>query len=301
MLTGVQPREERTGYGVALMAVAVILFTCIDTAAKWLILAGLPALQVVFVRYAGHLIFALAFYIPREGREVFKSRRPFMQVLRSCCLLGSTTLNFLALSALPITVTTTIFFAMPIVVTLLAIPMLGERVGIRRIAAVCTGFIGVLVVVQPWSTVWHPAMIYSLSALMLASMYFLFTRMLAGQESNATQQVWSAGLATLALVPIALTEWVWPQSPLGWFVFAAVGFFGFSGHECATTAHRLADASILSPMIYTQILWAAVAGIVVFSTWPTIYTLGGGLIIIAAGLYIWQREKALLRAGTDAS
>jgi drug/metabolite transporter (DMT)-like permease len=290
-LKGVLPREERTGAGVALMALAVVFFICIDTSAKWLMLFGLPALQVVFVRYAGHFFYALVFYLPQEGTGVLRSRAPLRQLLRSMFLLGSTVLNFFALNYLPITVTTTIAFATPIVVTLLVIPILGETVGLRRIIAVCVGFSGVLVVTQPWSAAWHPAMFFSLGALMMASLYFITTRLLAGVESAATQQVWSSGLATAALLPFVLKGWIWPEGMQAWLVFCAIGFFGCTGHIFATTAHRWADASILSPLIYTQILFAAIAGILVFDTWPTIWTLGGGLIIIGSGLYIWSREQ----------
>lgn len=278
------------------MFLAVVFFTCIDTSAKWLALTGMPVMQIVFARYFGHLIYALAVYLPQEGAEAFRSRAPVRQVLRSLFLFGSTICNFFALQSLPITVTTTIMFAGPIVVTLLAIPILGERVGPHRIVAVCIGFVGVLVVIQPWGVEFHPAMILSLAALLIASLYFIMTRMLAGVETNATQQIWSSGLASVVLAPFALAVWQWPAQPAAWLVMALIGLFGLTGHILATVAHRWADASILAPMIYSQIFLAAVAGIAVFATWPTIWTLGGGIIIIASGLYIWHRER-ILKAG----
>ncbi|MGJ8605751.1 MAG: DMT family transporter [Marivita sp.] len=290
-MVGILPREDKTPAGIGIMVLAVALFTCIDTSAKWLLIAGLPALQVVFARYAGHLIVALVLYLPREGLGALKSQSPGKQFLRSIFLLGSTILNFLALSYLPITVTTTIQFTMPIVVTLLAIPMLGETVGIRRIVAVCVGFSGVLVVTQPWGAEWHPAMLLSILSVVVASLYFVMTRMLAGVESNATQQLWSAAVATTILLPFVIKGWVWPSDMQAWMVFCAIGCFGATGHIAATTAHRWADASLLSPMFYAQIVFAAISGIVIFNTWPTIYTLGGGAIIIASGLYIWARER----------
>lgn len=294
-MSAVRPREERTAAGVLIMALAVALFTCIDTSAKWLSLAGLPVLQIVFSRYAGHFIYALGLYLPQEGLSTFRSNAPFKQFLRSVFLFTGTICNFAALKYLPITVTTTIAFAGPIVVTLLAVPVLREAVGIRRVIAVCVGFIGVLVVIQPWGAEFHPAMFFSLGALCFASMYFIMTRMLAGVETNATQQIWSAGLATVALFPFAVRIWVWPDSGLEWFVMCVIGAFGALGHITVTIAHRWADASILAPMIYSQVLWASLVGIVVFSTWPTIWTLGGGGIIIASGLYIWQRERSKAR------
>jgi len=288
-----KPREERTGQGLALMALAVMFFTCIDTSAKWLILSGLAPLQVVFTRYAGHLFVSLVFYLPREGIGALRSNRPGLQAMRSLFLLGSSAMNFTALQFLPITVTTTIFFAGPIVVTLLAMPILGEKVGIRRIAAVCVGFIGVVIVMQPWGAGFHPAMFFSLGALAMAALYFVMTRKLAGVEANATQQLWSSGLATLAIAPFGLSAWIWPETALQWGILILIGGFGAAGHIAATTAHRLADASLLAPVVYMQIFFAAIAGILIFSTWPTLWTFGGGAIIIASGLYIWQRERAL--------
>lgn len=286
------PREDRTASGVLMMMLAVVGFTCIDSSAKWLILAGLPALQVVFARYAGHFIVAVALYGTQEGRQAFVSNAPLRQLLRSFFLLGSTLCNFTALKFLPITVTTTIMFAGPIVVTLLAIPILGEKVGLRRIVAVCIGFLGVIVVMQPWGLSFHPAMFLSLAALCMAALYFIMTRLLAGIEGNATQQIWSSGVAMLALFPFVLGGWVWPQGG-DWIAFCLIGLFGAGGHIAAVIAHRRADASILAPVIYIQIFLAAGAGIVLFDTWPTVWTLGGGAIIIASGLYIWQRERTV--------
>ncbi|BBU55456.1 MULTISPECIES: DMT family transporter [Mameliella] len=286
------PREDRTAAGVLMMALAVLGFTFIDSTAKWLMLAGLPALQVVFARYAGHFLVAVVIYGAREGRQAFVSNAPWRQLLRSFFLLGSTVFNFSALKYLPITVTTTITFAGPIVVTLLAIPILGEKVGLRRIIAVCVGFLGVIVVMQPWGVDFHPAMFLSIGALSMAALYFIMTRLLAGIEGNATQQIWSSGFAALALLPFVLGGWVWPEGPV-WIAFCLIGIFGASGHIAAVIAHRWADASILAPVIYIQIFLAAVAGILLFDTWPTVWTLGGGAIIIASGLYIWQRERVV--------
>lgn len=291
----VAPREERIVLALASMALAVVLFTLIDTSAKWLVLAGLPALQVVFMRYALHFLLALVVFIPREGLSAFESHSPRLQILRSVCLFSSTCLNFMSLKYLPITVTTTIMFAGPIVVTLLAIPMLGEKVGRHRIAAVCVGFLGVIVVMQPWGAAFHPAMLLNIAALTVASIYFLLTRLLAGVENNSTAQLWPSGLATICLIPFALKDWVWPVSTADWIFFLLIGVLGGTAHILATSAHRLADASILAPVIYLQIFTAAFSGMIFFDTNPTIWTTGGGMIIIGAGVYIWSRERKLRR------
>jgi drug/metabolite transporter (DMT)-like permease len=290
-MEAVHPREERTGFGLVLMACAVAFFTCVDTSAKWLILAGIAPLQVVFARYAGHLVLSLLLYMPQGGLARFRSAHPVLQFLRSGFLLGSTFLNFTALNYLPLTITTTVMFAGPIAVTLLSIPILGERVGIRRLVAVLVGFSGVLVVVQPWGAAFHSAMILSLGALSCASLYFVLTRMIAGAESTATSQLWSSGLSTLVIAPLVLPVWQWPSTLLEGVILGAIGLFAGVGHIFATVAHRFADASLLAPVVYIQIIFASLASILVFATWPTAWTLLGGAIIVGAGGYIWNRER----------
>jgi drug/metabolite transporter (DMT)-like permease len=290
-MVAASPREDRPTAAVLIMASAIFLFTLIDTSAKWLILAGLPAMQVVFSRYVGAFLTTLIFFIPRRGLGEFRSNRPWIQILRALTLLGSTVFNFLALRYLPITLTIAMFFAMPIVVTLLSIPILGERVGLRRFLAVLTGFIGVLVIVQPWGAQFHWAVFLSIGALFSASTYFVLTRLLAGIDNNSTSQLWTNGLATLALAPIALQNAVWPENTLNMLVFLFIGFLGGVGHILATLAFRFAQASVLAPVTYVQVIYATAAGYLVFNTLPTIWTAIGTAIIIASGVYIWQRER----------
>lgn len=217
------PREDRP-------AAAVLVFTLIDTSAKRLITAGLPALQVVFFRYAGAFVTALLFFVPQGGLGVFRSARPGIQALRAAALLGSTVFNFFALRYLPITVTTTLMFAMPVVITVLSIPVLGENVGLRCLLAVGAGFLGVVVIVQPWDATFHWAVFLSIGALLFASCYFVMTRLLAGADNNSTSQLWASGLATLALAPIALDDIEWPTGGLEMFVLLFIGVLGGVGH-----------------------------------------------------------------------
>jgi len=211
-------------------------------------------------------------------------------------LLLSTIFNFYALKFLPITVTTAIYFSAPIVISALSIPLLGERIGIRRLAAILVGFLGVMVVVQPWGADFHPAMALSVTGLGFAALYFVLTRKIAGIEMNSTSQLWASGMATLILMPVAMSVWVWPASAAGWVLMVLIGVFGASGHIFATLAHRFADASTLAPVTYLQVIFATTAGYVVFGNLPTRWTIAGAAIIIASGVYIWQRERARMLA-----
>lgn len=295
-MAAASPREDRPATAVLIMASAIFVFTLIDTSAKWLIMAGLPAMQVVFSRYAGALITALVLFLPRGGLAEFRSNRPWTQALRALALLGSTIFNFYALRYLPITLTIAMFFALPIVVTLLSIPILGEKVGSRRFLAVVTGFIGVLVIVQPWSAQFHWAVFFSIGALLSASTYFVLTRLLAGIDNNSTSQLWTNGLATIALLPVVFQKMEWPEGSLNLFVFLFIGFLGGVGHILATLAYRFAPASTLAPVTYVQVIYATAVGYLVFNTLPTAWTAIGTSIIIVSGVYIWQRERARAKA-----
>lgn len=296
-MAAARPREDRPAAAVLVMAAAVLLFTLIDTSAKWLIMAGVPALQVVFSRYAGAFLTALVVFVPRGGLGEFRSNRPWVQFVRALALLGSTVFNFLALKYLPITLTVAMFFAVPIVTTLLSIPVLGEKVGLRRFLAVVTGFIGVLVIVQPWGAGFHWAIFLSVGALSSASIYFVLTRLLAGTDNNSTSQLWSSGVATLLLAPIAFSGIAWPGEPFVLFVFLFIGFLGGISHILATLAYRFAPAKTVAPVVYVQVIYATAMGVVVFGTLPTVWTALGTAIIIASGLYIWLRERVRADAG----
>ena len=279
-------KRNNTIVGIMMFAAAVALFASLDTTAKWLMSTGLAALQVAFVRYAGHLVATLAVTLPRKGLGVLRSVDPRLQLLRSLCLLGSTALNFVALSYLPLTTVTAIMFASPVIVTLLAVPLLGEKVGILQFVAILLGFVGVLIVVSPWDGALHPAIFLSLGSCVCTSVYFILSRMLA-RESTATQQIWASGIATLFLAPVAFWQWQAPADGFVVLMMCLIGLFGVSSHSLVTLAHRIADASVLAPVVYLQLLFATIAGYLVFGQVPGASTLFGALVIIAGGVLLW--------------
>lgn len=263
-----------------------------DTAAKWLVsIAVIPSLQVAFVRYLVHFLWTLILYLPKEGSAVFKSGSPGVQSLRGLLLLCSTAMNFTALKYLPLSVTISIFFAAPMVVCLLSIPVLGERVGVKRFAAVFVGFIGVLIIVQPWGVSFDYHVLYALGALLTASAYFVMTRKIAGVDSNSVSQFYTAGIATVLLAPFALANWHRPESINELLLIVFLGSFGMLGHTLLTRAHEYAQASVLAPTVYSQILYVTIFGWIVFGSVPDSVTILGALIIVASGVFIWWREK----------
>jgi drug/metabolite transporter (DMT)-like permease len=292
----VKPIEERRLLGIGLVLFGYLSFSVIDSCAKWLMLHGLPPMEVVFIRYAGQFILIVALFAPRNPTELVQTRRPVLEVLRSLCLLGSTICNFVAITYIPLTVTASISFTMPLILCALSIPLLGEKVGWRRWLAILIGFAGVLIIIQPGTETFHPAMLISFAGIVFTSFYFLLTRKLAGVDSTTTQSFYAAGIATACLIPFAFGGWVWPDTIGVWIPFFLIGAFAMIGHQAITLAHRLAPASVLAPFNYSLIVYLTASSWLVFNEPPDVWIFVGAPIVIGSGLYIWLRERQLQKS-----
>lgn len=289
----IKPVEDRRFLGIGMVIIAVLMFTGIDTSAKWLALAGIPPFEIVFLRYVVHLVIVLAIFLPTQGPGLFRSNNYKLEIIRAMVLLTSTVLNFTAVKFLPLTVTGSIIFSMPLILTALSGPLLGEHVGWRRWVAILVGFLGVLIIIRPGGQEFHWAVFLSIACTISYAFYNILTRKLAGVDSPYTQQIYSALVATLCITPFAFTEWVWPSSVASWTAFFAMGVFAAVGHLLVTVAHRLAQASVLAPFVYPQIIFMTAASWLVFGQAPDIWIFIGAPIVIGSGLFIWLREKQL--------
>ena len=283
--------KERPLSGIFLMCAAVFCFTLIDSSAKWLAAVGFVPIQITFIRYLGHFLSSFLIFFPQQGRRIFESRRPYIQIMRAVILMVGTFFNFLALKYLPLNITVAIFFAAPLVISVLSIPVLGERVPLKKFIAVLVGFVGVVIVIQPGSVGFQLEMLYSLVALLCASMYFILTRMVAQVDENPVSQIYSSGIPTLLLFPFVLNIWEWPSN---WLDILAMGLMGLAatfGHSFTTVAHSWAKASTLAPVIYVQLIFMTVISWLVFNHLPTINTATGTIVIILTGLYLIRLEQ----------
>jgi drug/metabolite transporter (DMT)-like permease len=295
-MSSIRPVEDRRLLGIALVLAGYLAFTVIDSCAKWLMQSGLPTNEVVFIRYAGQFVIVSALFIPGRGADLFVTRRPWLQVIRGLCLLGSTLCNFTAILYLPLTVTASISFTTPLMLCALSIPFLGETVGWRRWLAIVVGFVGVLIIIQPGTDDFHPVVLLSLLGAFFTAVYFLLTRKLAGIDAVSTQQFYSSAVATVLLIPLVLFGgWVWPTDLASWFAFFLIGVAAMVGHQVLTSAHRFAPASALAPFGYFQIIFMSASSWVIFSQPPGVSIYLGAPIVIASGLYIWMRERQLSR------
>jgi drug/metabolite transporter (DMT)-like permease len=276
--------------GIALMCGALICFAGLDSSAKW---AGrsVDPLVTTWARYTFSVVLVSFVLNPITTPGLTRTRRPWLQIGRSLLLLVSTALNFLALQHLQLTQTVSIQFAAPLIIALLGGPLLGERIGARRLAAVIVGFLGVLVITRPGLGGVHPAALYSVAGAVCYALYNISTRFLAAHDSSATTLFYSGLAGVVVMTPILPFVWTTPPDLLTWVLLAATGMFGAVGHWLLILAHARAPAGVLAPFIYTQLLWMLAAGYLIFGDVPDRWTLVGAAIVIASGLYLLYRER----------
>ena len=287
---------RRATWGIGLVLLAMLLFTCMDTIGKSLT-ASYPVQQVVWGRYFFSFACVLVL-IPRFGVvHLVRTRRLWLQIARGLLLAMATLCMITAISVIPLADAYTITFTAPLLVTVLSIPLLGERVGWRRLAAVCVGFVGVLIVIRPGFRDIDPAMLLPLvTALCFALYQVLTSRVGAHPDETALAMLFYVAMVGTAVMS-ALAPFVWqPVRAPDWGWMVATGALGTIGHLLLIRALWLAPASLLQPFIYSQIVWALGIGYLMFGDLPDLWMLLGGAVIIGSGLYVFYRQAVLGRS-----
>jgi len=270
------------------MLVTGVCFVTMDALAKHLT-QSYPVIQVVWARYVFHFLLLALVLGPRLARTV-QTRHLGLQCLRSLLMLGATGLFFTSLSFIPLADATAVMFVAPIVVTALAMPLLGERVGPHRWAGVVVGFLGALIIIRPGTDTMDSAAMLAFGAASCYALYQIATRRLSGTEAPMTTLAYTAligVLATSALVPFA---WQ-PPTPTHWLAMAGLGLLGGAGHFALIKAFQFAPVATVTPFGYTNLIWATLFGYLIFGELPDGWTISGALVIASSGLYILHRER----------
>jgi drug/metabolite transporter (DMT)-like permease len=281
-------RADRPFRGIALILASTVFLGTSDVTAKYLS-ATLPSIEIAWIRF---LVFALIVSPAMLGspRQALRSTRPGLQVMRGIALLLSSLFFISGLRFLPIAEASATSFVSPLFVTALSIVFLGESVGVRRWIATAVGLAGVLIIVRPGTGAFHPAALFPIvSALAWASM-LIMTRMMSGKEYATTTMAYSSivGVCVLsALVPLVWVALSWHDILFG----ILIGVASTAGQWIVVLAFRYADASVLAPFSYTQLVWASIFGFLLFGELPDIWTITGATFIVASGLYTAHRER----------
>lgn len=277
--------------GIFLMLCAVFFFATMDATAKWLA-AKYPVPMLVWARYLVHCLLMLIFLLPSHGRRLWYTTKPRLQIMRALMLLGVTAFTMLGFRLLPLTVATAIAFFAPLLVGLLAGPVLGEKAGLAQALALLVGLAGVVLIARPGGEVPLMGLLYAGLGALCYTAYQLQTRMLAPYESSVTMLFFTALVGTV--VTTTLLPWIWAEihpDGLDLFLICMLGVLGGSGHFLLIRAFRVTPATTLAPFLYAQMVWAGLLDLVVFQHVPDGPTWIGIALIVAAGLGVVIRER----------
>lgn len=289
------PHPERaTPISAILLVFATgILFVFLDTSAKYLVVSGMSAPFVAWVRFAAHLLLVFLLFQGWRHTAMFRFKSLPLQIVRGAFLFGSTFFNFEALKTLQLAETQSISFFAPMIITALAGPLLGEWAGWRRWLAVLIGLVGVLVITRPGYIAFELGHILALCSTLSYSFYVMMTRRMGATESPQSLIFYSALAPTLLMAPVIPFTASMPPTVLHWIILIGLGFFGGFGHWLLIKAYQQATTTALAPYPYLQMVWMIISGYLVFGQLPDAWTLAGAAIIVASGLYIVHREHRL--------
>lgn len=294
--------SQRTGLGgdsplraVLFMTLTGALFPLLNASVKYLG-ARYPMPEIFWARYAGHVVFCLLAVLPRQGLAAFVSRRPGVQAWRSVLLFAASAFYFLGVQIVDLPTAAAISFVGPIIVTALSMPMLGEKVGMRRWTAVLIGFAGAVIIIRPdaGAVQWGAVLI------LLDTLCYAFYQILArkvGSVDPASVSITLAGIGGFAISTVILpfSTIVMPVGAIDWLIFALVGLWGLLGHFFVIKAYQWGSASLVAPLCYIELIGATLLGYLIFADLPDLFVWIGAAIIIASGLYITYREHRLRR------
>ena len=279
---------------IILISTSVLCFTVLDAITKYMTQRyAVPML--VWARYAVQFVAMLVWLGPGMRLDLLRTTRLRFQVFRGILLLASSLFFVSALRSLPLAEATALNYTTPIVVVLMARAVLGERMTRARIAFVAAGVVGMLLIVQPGTDVFHGAALFGLGAAIFYACYQITTRMLAGEDPRVLL-FYPAVMGTVVMSALA-PGFDWPASMPWTHVLLIVcgGLLGTLGHFLFILAFRLAPASALTPFTYTQLVWAMLLGWLLYRDFPNGYRIAGITVIAASGLLMMLHERRRAR------
>jgi drug/metabolite transporter (DMT)-like permease len=295
-LSGLSFDSQRRTYliGSTLFALGSIVWASVNPLVK-VLSRTVPIEQILWVRFAGHLLFAMACFLPREGLAAWRSYRPTIQFLRSMFLLALASANFLAVSRLPVAHAVAIMFTFPFFVCLLAGPLLGERVRPREWCTVTVGFLGVLAIVKPGTAPLTLGVAFAVASALLFALVQLSTRRLGTVDSAVTTQLYTALVGTVVLAPIAYGGWR-PATAHEWLLLVGTAGCTAIGIYLVILGQTYVPAAHVAPLAYLQVVTCVLYDIAVFGVPLDWLTMVGMIAVVGAGAYTSAPQGAAARS-----
>jgi drug/metabolite transporter (DMT)-like permease len=283
-------RGDNVPQGILLIIGAMFIFACQDAITKH-ISQTYAAPQILWVRFLFFAVFAVVLASWNQPlKQVSRSARPMLQIARSLLIVAEIGLFVLAIRVLTLAETHALFASFPLIVTALSAVFLRETVGIRRWAAVLVGFVGVLIIVRPGTGVFQLESLIALAAAAMFAAYHVLTRVVGRDDGPNTSLIYMAVIGAAVMTLIGPFYWIEP-TPEAWGFLALLSLSGASGHLLLIMALSKAPASTLQPFNFTLLVWATLMGFLVFGNLPDLWTIVGGAIVVASGLYTILRER----------
>jgi len=281
------------GRGVLLMLAAAGTVACMHSLVR-LASQELHPFQVAFLRSLIPFLLMLPLLL-RKAPGTWRSRVPGLQLAMGALGAAAMLVWFTGLHMVPVAEATALAFFANVVVVAGAALLLGEKVGPRRWAAVAVGLLGALIIVRPGVAVVDPGALVVLASSLLWAGTLLLMKRVSRVDDSVTLVLYSSFYTTLFALPFALWFWQWPAAAT-WLVIGAIGCLAAVSHLLSAEAFKQADASLVMPLDYTRLLWAAAIGFLLFGEFPDLWTWVGGGVIVASACYISYREARLRRA-----
>ena len=283
-------RGDNVARAILLTLATIGIFGVQDAVAKFLVQDYSP-FQITMMRYWGFALFSLIL-VSRQAplKQAFASRAPMLQVVRGVLLMADIWLFALALRTVPLAELQSITLIYPLLVTLFAIPILGEKVGVFRFVAIAVGFAGAMVIVRPGGLPLDWGVGFALASSTLYALYIVMTRKVSAIDSAPTSLAYTGVIGLVMSTVVGVFFW----QPMGWqdtlLVMVVMGTT-CAGHGLMTYALSQAPASVLQPFNYFTLPWAIVLSATVFGHLIDPISLLGAAVIVAAGLVVMARER----------
>ena len=283
--------KQNERLGIFLMVITTIVFASQDGLSKYLA-TEYNVYMVVMIRYWFFAAFVMTISSRKPGgvKKVAKTKTPLLQIFRSLILVAEMCVTILAFTLLGLAETHAIFASYPLIIAMLSGPILGEHVGWRRWLAICVGFFGILIILNPGNGIFSPYALVPLAGAILFALYGLLTRYAGQYDNSSTSFFWTGIVGCIAMTAIGLNFWD-PVSQGDWSIMLILSASGMLGHFLLIKCYEVAEASAVQPFAYLQLIWASLIGIIIFGEQITTNVLIGACIIVGAGLFTLWRER----------